>query len=314
MKLNKNSKILITGSSGFLGRSVIKTLNKNDFNNLVIFRSSEFDLKSKSDVKNLFKKHSNIDCVIHIAADIGGIGYSSKFPAQQFYNNTLINTHIIHYSHVYNIKKFIGIGSVCEYPAYTPLPFKEEDLWNGYPVETNDAYGLSKRMMLAQSIAYKKQYNMNIIHLLMINLYGPGDNFDLESSHVIPALIRKFVEAKKNKKSHVEIWGSGNVSREFLYVDDAATAIFLSINSYNKINPLNIGTGSEIKINQLVELISSIIGYKGLIKYNSDRPEGQKRRVLNILKAKEALNFKAKIDLENGIKKTYEYYLNNESI
>ncbi len=312
MIINYSSKILITGSSGFLGKSVTKILRDKGYNNLITFSSKEFDLKSEPQVKKLFKKYDSIDCVIHIAADIGGIGYSSKFPAQQFYNNTLINTYMIHYSNIYKIKKFIGIGSVCEYPEITPLPFKEEDLWNGYPVDTNDAYGLSKRMMLAQSIAYKKQFNMNIIHLLMINLYGPGDNFDLETSHVIPALIRKFVEAKERKNSNVEIWGSGKVSREFLFVEDAAKAIILSMNSYNKINPLNIGTGNEVTIRELVELISSIVGYTGSIKYNSNKPEGQKRRVLDISKAKKEIGFLAKTGLKSGIEKTYKYFINKK--
>ncbi|KYK28110.1 GDP-fucose synthetase [Thermoplasmatales archaeon SG8-52-1] len=307
-----NDKILITGGNGFLGSHTVDTFREKGANNLVLFSSKQFDLRKENDVKKLFIKYPNIDIVVHVAGDVGGIRYSSNFPAQQFYNNVMMNTLILHYSYKNNIRKFVGIGSVCAYPEVTPIPFKEEYVWNGYPVPTNDAYGLSKRSLLAQSIAYNKEYNFNAIHLMPINLYGPRDDFSLEDSHVIPALIIKFIDAKEKDKNSVEVWGSGEASREFIYVKDTAEAIFLATQKYNKIQPVNIGTGYEIKIKDLAYLIAELISYNGEIIFDKNKPEGQMRRQLDVIKAKKEFGFIAKTDFRKGLKETIKWY--NENI
>ena len=300
----KNDKILITGGHGFLGSHTVETFKKKGAKNLIVFSSKEYDLRKEDSVKNLFKTYKDIDIVIHIAGDVGGIKYSSTHPARQYYNNIMMNTLILHYSYENNVKKFVGIGSVCEYPEVTPVPFKESYVWNGYPVPTNDAYGLTKRSMLAQSIAYNKEYGFNAIHLLPINLYGPRDDFSLENSHVIPALIIKFYEAEKQNKKSVNVWGSGKASREFVYVEDVAEAILLATEKYDKIDPVNIGTGNEIKIKDLAYTIAELIGYNGDIFFDTDKPEGQLRRKLDVAKAEKEFGFKAKTDLKEGLEKT----------
>jgi len=304
----KNNKILITGSNGFLGIHVINKFIEKGTKNLITFSSKEYDLRKETEIKKLFKSYNDIDIVIHIAADIGGIKYSSLYPAQQFYNNTMMNTLILHYSYLNKVKKFIGIGTVCEYPEVTPIPFKESYIWNGYPVPSNDAYGLSKRSMLGQTIAYNKQYGYNAIHLLPINMYGPRDDFSLENSHVIPALIIKIKNAKKANKKSIEVWGSGKASREFIYVEDVAEAIYLATLHYNKPNPVNIGTGNEIKIKDLAFLIADLIGFKGEIIFDVNKPEGQMRRQLDISKAEKEFGFKAKTNFKEGLIKTINWY------
>lgn len=309
MEILKSSKILITGGLGFLGSHVVDRFREEGYTNLITFSDKEYNLTKEDNVKKLFNENTGIDVVIHIAADIGGIGYSSQHPAKQFYNNTLMNTFILNYSYHNRVKKFLGVGSVCEYPARTPVPFTEDQVWNGYPVQTNDAYGLTKRMLLGQSIAYYKEYGFNSVHLLLINLYGPKDNFDLNNSHVIPALIRKFHEAKINNREIVEVWGSGDVSREFLYVSDAAEAILLATEKYNSKEPINIGCGVEIKIKDLALMISYMVDYKGKIQFNNKKPSGQIRRQLDVSKAKKEFDFLAKIKFSEGLKYTYDYYL-----
>jgi len=307
----KNSKILITGGRGFLGSHVVDYFKEKGVEDIITFSSKDFNLIKESEVKNLFKKFSDIDIVIHIAADIGGIRYSSMYPAQQFYNNTMMNTLVLHNSYLNKVKKFVGIGTVCEYPEVTPIPFTEDYVWNGYPVPTNDAYGLSKRGLLGQTIAYNKQYNFNAIHLLPINMYGPRDDFSLEDSHVIPALIIKLTEAKSKDIKSVEVWGSGKASREFVYVRDVAEAIYLATEKYNKPEPINIGTGYEIKIKDLANLIAELIGYDGDLIFDTNKPEGQMRRQLDTTKAKQIFGFIAKTSLKEGLKKTINWYNKN---
>ena len=307
----KNSKILITGGRGFLGSHTVDYFKEKGTENIITFSSKEFDLTKESEVQNLFKKFSDIDIVIHIAADIGGIKYSSMYPAKQFYNNTMMNTLVLHNSYLNKVKKFVGIGTVCEYPEVTPIPFTEDYVWNGYPVPTNDAYGLSKRGLLGQTIAYNKQYNYNAIHLLPINMYGPRDDFSLEDSHVIPALIIKLTEAKLKEINSVEVWGSGKASREFVYVRDVAEAIYLATEKYNKPDPVNVGTGHEIKIKDLAHLIAELIGYDGDLIFDVNKPEGQMIRQLDTTKAKQIFGFTAKTSLKEGLKKTIKWYNKN---
>ena len=311
MEISKNSRILITGGNGFLGSHVVDRFRVEGYSDIITFTSKEYNLTKEDEVDKLFNYYPDIDVVIHIAADIGGIGYSSQHPAKQFYNNTLINTFILHYAYHNKVKKFVGIGSVCEYPADTPIPFTEDQIWNGYPVDTNDAYGLTKRMLLGQSIAYSKEYGFNSIHLLLINLFGPKDNFDLSNSHVIPALIKKFHEAKIQNRKIVEVWGSGDVSREFLFVTDAAESILFATEKYNKTEPINIGSGEEIKIKDLSLMIADIVGYNGKIYFNSEKPSGQIRRQLDVSKAKKEINFLAKVKFIEGLELTYNYYINH---
>ena len=310
-RIGKNSKILITGGKGFLGSHTVDYFKLKGIENIITFSSKEFNLTKESDVQKLFKTHTDLDIVIHIAADIGGIKYSSTYPAKQFYNNTMMNTLVLHNSYLNKVKKFVGIGTVCEYPEVTPIPFTEDYVWNGYPVPSNDAYGLSKRGLLGQSIAYNKQYNYNAVHLLPINMYGPRDDFSLENSHVIPALIIKLTNAKIEGKNSVEVWGSGKASREFVYVKDVAEAIYLAADKYNKPDPVNVGTGHEIKIKDLASLIAELIDYEGELIFDTNKPEGQMRRQLDTSKAKQEFNFTAKTSLRDGLKETIEWYNDN---
>ena len=307
----KDKKIIVTGGAGFLGSHITKMLQDN--NEVIAPRSKEYDLKDDNAVKQLFADNKGVNIVIHAAADIGGIGYSSTHSGNQFYNNTLINLNIVHESYLAGIEKFVGVGSVCEYPASSPVPFKESDLWNGYPVVTNDAYGLTKRMLLAQCIAYKRQYGFNFIHLLPVNLYGPKDDFNLSSSHVIPALIRKTVNAIDNHEDNVDIWGTGDESREFLYVEDAARAVVLATELYEKDEPVNLGTGSEITIKELAKLIGEELGYTGRFTYLKNGLGGQQRRMLDVNKAKKEFNFEACVGLHEGIKNTIDYFYQNKN-
>ena len=307
-----NDKILITGGKGFLGSYTVDKFKEMGAKNIITFSSKDFDIRKENEVDSLFKKYPSTDIVVHIAGDVGGIRYSSKYPGKQFYNNVMMNTLILHYAYKNKVKKFIGIGSVCAYPEVTPVPFKEDYVWNGYPVPTNDAYGFSKRMLLAQSIAYKKEYGFNAIHLMPINLYGPRDDFSLENSHVIPALIIKFTNAKDKNKDSVKVWGSGEASREFIYVKDTAEAIFLATQKYEKIEPVNIGTGYEIKIKDLAFLISELVGFNGQIIFEKNKPEGQMRRKLEVSKAKKEFGFTAKTDFRKGLSETIRWY--NENI
>ena len=302
-------KVLITGGAGFLGKHLVPMLNSNGAE-VSIPRSKNYDLRKEDDVDRVFKQYRP-EIVIHMAAHGGGIGHMRKHPGSIFYDNLMMDTLVIEKSRECNVNKFVGIGTVCSYPKFTFTPFKEEDLWNGYPEETNAAYGLSKKMMLVQTQAYREEYGFNGIHLLLVNMYGPYDDFNLETSHVIPALIRKFTEAVENNKKDVEVWGTGKASREFLYVKDAARAIILATEKYNKPEPVNIGAGFEIKIKDLVELIAELTGFDGKIAWDTTKPDGQPRRRLDVSKAKREFGFEAKTPFREGLKKTIDLYKEN---
>jgi GDP-L-fucose synthase len=249
-----------------------------------------------------------MDLIMHVAGRGGGIGYNRRYPGTLFYDNIIMNTQLMEAARLVGVKKFLGVGTVCSYPKFTPVPFKEDDIWNGYPEETNASYGLSKKMMLVQSQAYRQQYGFNSIHLLMVNLYGPKDNFDLEDSHVIPALVRKFVDARRERKKEVVVWGTGKASREFLYVKDAAEAIVLAAERYDGMEPVNIGAGSEISIRELVETIADLTGYDGDVVWDATKPDGQPRRGLDVTRARDEFQFSAKTRFKDGLRETIDWY------
>ena len=300
-------RITVTGGAGFLGRFVVEKLKA--YANVEVFvpRSSEYNLVEKADIVRLLDD-SRPDLLIHLAAVVGGIGHNQKNPGRFFYENLMMGAQLIEQSRLRGVEKFVATGTVCAYPKFTPVPFKEDDLWKGYPEETNAPYGLAKKMMLVQSQAYREQYGFNSIFLLPANLYGPGDNVDLETSHVIPALIRKCVEARRRGADFIEVWGSGKPSREFLYVEDCADGIIKAAENYNQSDPVNLGNSREVVIKDLVELIAKLTRFEGEIRWQSDRPDGQPRRQLDTSRALERFGFSAQTPLEAGLKKTIEWY------
>jgi len=300
-------RIVVTGGAGFLGRFVVERLRRFPEVQIIVPRSRDYDLTREENVKRLLVD-ANPDLVIHLAAVVGGIGHNQKNPGRFFYDNLMMGTQLIEQSRLHGVKKFVAIGTVCAYPKFTPTPFKEDDLWSGYPEETNAPYGLAKKMMLVQSQSYREQYGFNSIFLLPANLYGPGDNFDLETSHVIPALIRKCLEARENNSPYIEAWGSGQVSREFLYVEDCAEGIVRASALYSEPEAVNLGTGSEVVIKDLVETIARLTGFNGEIRWRSDRPDGQPRRQLDTSRAFEKFGFRAQTSLEEGLKRTITWY------
>lgn len=300
--------IVLTGSGGFLGQFVLRNLlekRKVNIKNLTLPRSRTDDLRDLAVCERLVK---NADIVIHVAGRTGGIGYNKRYPGSLFYDNIIMNTQLIEASRRAGVAKFVGVGTVCSYPKFTPVPFHEEDLWSGYPEETNASYGLAKKMMLVQGQAYRQEFGLNAVHLLMVNLYGPGDNFDPEDSHVIPSLVRKFVDAKRRDLPFVILWGTGKASREFLYVADAAEAIVAAAERYEDGAPVNIGSGNEVSILVLAETISRIVGYKGELRFDTTKPDGQPRRGLDVSKAERYFGFKAQTSLEDGLRNTIEWY------
>ena len=304
-------RVTVTGGAGFLGRFVVQKLKELDVE-VFVPRSSDYNLIEKDDIVRL-RNETRPDLVIHLAAVVGGIGYNQKNPGRFFYDNLMMGVQLIEQSRLFGVRKFLATGTVCAYPKFTPVPFKEDDIWNGYPEETNAPYGLAKKMMLVQSQAYRQQYAFNSIFLLPANLYGPGDNFDLETSHVIPALIRKCVEARREGKPFIEAWGSGEVSREFLYVEDCAEALVRAAAVYNESEPVNIGTGNEVMIKDLVKMIARVSDFHGEIRWQASKPDGQPRRRLEVTRAIEKFGFRATTSLEDGLRRTIEWYEEDQS-
>lgn len=303
-------RVVVTGGAGFLGRFIVSRLRDYADVEVIVPRSSEYNLIEAAGVTRLLSQ-TQPDLVIHLAAVVGGIGANQKNPGKFFYENLMMGTQLIEQSRLHGVKKFVALGTVCAYPKFTPTPFREDDLWNGYPEETNAPYGLAKKMMLVQAQSYREQYGFNTIFLLPANLYGPGDNFDLENSHVIPALIRKCIEARDQGLPFIEAWGTGNASREFLYVDDCARGILLAAATYDESEPVNIGTGNEIKISELVETIARLCRFEGEIRWRHDKPDGQPRRRLDVSRALEKFGFQATASLEEGLQQTIDWYEKN---
>jgi GDP-L-fucose synthase len=304
--------VIVTGGAGFLGRHVVSALHARGAKRVFVVRSAAYDLRHEADVQRLYQDVT-ATMVIHLAASVGGIGANRKHPGSFFYNSLMMGTLMLEYARRANVPKFVGIGTICAYPKYTPVPFREDDLWNGYPEETNAPYGLAKKMLLVQGQAYRQEYGYNSIHLMPTNLYGPGDNFDPETSHVIPALIRKCLAAKQNGEPYVEIWGDGTPTREFLYVKDAAEGILLAAEHYNGAEPVNLGSGMEISIRDLATLIAELIGFKGEFRYDTSKPNGQPRRQLDVSRAREAFGFSAQTSFRDGLRETVTWYLEQVS-
>jgi GDP-L-fucose synthase len=306
----QNRRVCVTGGAGFLGSFVTEKLRQRGANEIFIPRYPEYDLVQPQDVERLLDD-ARPDVIIHLAAHVGGIGANRLHPAEFFYDNLMMGVQLMHQAWKRGVEKFVAIGTVCAYPKYTPVPFREDDLWNGYPEETNAPYGLAKKMLLVQAQAYRQQYGFNAIFLLPVNLYGPRDNFDLESSHVIPALIRKCIEAQESGQETVEVWGDGSPTREFLYVEDAAEGILLATERYNGADPVNLGSGFEISIRDLAELIRRLTGFEGKLVWDTSKPNGQPRRALDTSRADRYFGFRAKTDFEEGLRRTIEWYRQN---
>lgn len=303
----ENKRVVVTGGAGFLGRYVVEGLRQRGCRQILVPRSAQYNLVRMDDVIEMYEQ-MRPDIVIHLAAVVGGIGANRKHPGRFFYENLMMGVQLMEQARLRSIEKFTAIGTICAYPKFTPVPFREEDLWNGYPEETNAPYGLAKKMLLVQSQAYRQEYGFPSIYLLPVNLYGPGDNFDPHSSHVIPALIKKCVDAVEQGRDFIECWGTGNVSREFLYAADAAEGILLATEFYDKPEPVNLGTGKEITIRALAELIASLTGFDGQIRWNPSMPDGQPRRCLDTRRAKEEFGFEAQTDLHSGLRAAIEWY------
>jgi GDP-L-fucose synthase len=308
MEFWTGKRVTVTGGAGFLGSFVVAKLRDRGCRDIFVPRSREYDLVEMESVKRLYRD-AHPDLVIHLAARVGGIGANRANPGRFFYDNLLMGTQLMEQGRLSGIEKFVAVGTVCSYPKFTPIPFREEHLWDGYPEETNAPYGLAKKMLLVQSQSYRAQYGFNSIFLLPVNLYGPGDNFDPEQSHVVPALIRKCLEAKESGSAEIVCWGDGTPTREFLYVEDCAEAIVLATDKYEGGEPVNIGAGREISIKELVEQIAAITGFQGHMIWDTSKPNGQPRRCLDTSRAREFFGFTAKTDFRDGLKKTIDWYL-----
>ena len=305
----KDKRITVTGGKGFLGSHLIGQLQEKGCRHIAIADLPEYDLVKIEDVQRLYAE-TRPDLVIHLAAKVGGIGFNQERPAALFYENIMMGTQLLHEGFLRKIEKFVALGTICAYPKFTPVPFHEDDLWNGYPEETNAPYGLAKKMMLVQSQAYRSQYGFNSIYLLPVNLYGPRDNFDPGSSHVIPALIKKCCDAMRAGEKKIVVWGTGKATREFFYVEDAAEAIILAAERYNKSAPVNIGAGFEISIKDLADLIVELTGFQGTVVWDTTKPDGQPRRMLDTTRAYQEFGFRAKTTFRDGLRKTIEWYRN----
>jgi len=307
MTFRDGMTVLVTGGAGFLGSSLVRTLKEHGLaeENIRVPRSRDLDLRRW---ENCVAAVEDVDLVIHLAAKVGGIGYNMANPGSLFYDNAIMGIQLMEAARQANVAKFVAVGTICAYPKFTPIPFREEELWEGYPEETNAPYGLAKKMLLVQAQAYRQQYGFNAIYLLPVNLYGPGDNFDPASSHVIPALIKKFVEAVESGAESVDVWGTGAASREFLYVDDAAEGIALAAERYDKPDPVNLGAGFEITIRDLASLIADLIGFTGEIVWDTAKPDGQPRRCLAVSRAEQQFGFRAKVDFREGLERTIAWY------
>jgi GDP-L-fucose synthase len=307
----KSKRITVTGGKGFLGTHLVRKLKEErGCKNVSIADLPDYDLRDITNIKKMLDEQQP-DIIIHLAAVVGGIGANRENPGKFFYDNAIMGIQLMHEACLRKIEKFVALGTICCYPKFTPVPFKEENLWNGYPEKTNAPYGLAKKMLLVQSQAYRQQYGFNSIFLMPVNLYGPGDNFDPKSSHVIPALIKKCFDAIENGDDHILVWGTGKASREFLYVEDATEGIILATEKYNKPDPVNIGAGFEINIKDLIELIAKLTGFKGKIIWDTSKPDGQPRRMLDVSRAEKEFGFIAKTSFEEGLKKTIEWYIGN---
>jgi GDP-L-fucose synthase len=302
-----NRRVLVTGGAGFLGRRVVAKLETKSPARIFVPRRHDYDLTEVENVRRVYED-ARPEIVIHLAGDVGGIGANRDNPGSFFYNNLIMGAQMMEYGRRHEILKFVAIGTICAYPKFTPVPFREEDLWNGYPEETNAPYGLAKKMLLVQAQAYRQQYGFHAIYLLPVNLYGPGDNFDPETSHVIPAIIRKCLDAADRGASHVVLWGTGRPTREFLYVDDAAEAILLASERYNGADPVNVGYGSEISIKDLAVLIASLTGFTGSIDWDTTNPDGQPKRSLDVAKAERLFGFRAQVSFQDGLRRTIDWY------
>lgn len=300
-------RVVVTGGAGFLGSYLVPLIKKSNPESIFVPKIEDYDLRDKEDIIRMYE-NAKAEVVIHLAAVVGGIGANRENPGKFFYDNAIMGIQLMEYARQYKVDKFVAIGTICAYPMLTPVPFKEENLWSGYPEGTNAPYGLAKKMLLVQSQAYRKQYNFNSIFLLPVNLYGPGDNYDPKSSHVIAALIKKCFDAINEDKNEIVVWGTGKPTREFIYVEDAARGILMATEEYNKPEPVNIGAGFEISIKDLVDLIVQLTGFKGKIIWDTTKPDGQPKRCLDTTKAYNEFGFKAKTNFKVGIKKTIEWY------
>lgn len=307
-----DKNVLVTGGAGFLGSHIVKKLEERRCKQVIVPKIEQYDLREQKAIISLLN-NNHPDIIIHLAAVVGGIGANRENPGKYFYDNAIMGIQLIEQARLFDVKKYVCIGTICAYPKFTPVPFKEEDLWKGYPEETNAPYGIAKKMQLVQLQSYRQQYGFNGIFLLPVNLYGPGDNFDPASSHVIPALIKKCVDANNEKKDEIVIWGTGVATREFIYVEDCAEGIILAAEYYNEPEPVNIGAGFEISIKDLVRLIVNLTGFKGKITWDESKPDGQPRRMLDTRKAEEKFGFKAQMSFEEGLKRTIDWYRNKNT-
>jgi GDP-L-fucose synthase len=302
------ARVLVTGGAGFLGRHVVERLGAAGCRRVVVPRCADYDLTREADVARLFAAEP-VDLVLHLAADVGGIGFNMANPGSIFYRNVMMNTLVMEQARRAGVGKFVGVGSVCAYPEHARVPFREDELWDGYPEPTNGPYGLSKKMMLVQGQAYRAQYGFNAVHLLMMNLYGPGDHFDAERSHVVPALIRRFLEAAAARADEVVVWGDGLATREFLYVEEAARGILLAAERYDGAAPVNLGAGFEVSVRELAALIAELTGYRGRLVFDASKPSGQRRRSADVSRATREFGFEATVGLREGLARTVEWYV-----